>query len=229
MKENSQRLVIVTAVSLITIIVAIMIYARFFSGGDNGIINSGSGSTNIDYSVQPVLGDNNAPVKVVLFEDFLCPHCASFTESILPQLKREYSDNENVAFFFINFPLGSFGPPSIASALAGECVYEQSNEAFWEFKTVLMRSQRNVNYTAKGLAELADQYVSGLNVEELETCIEENRHSEKVSNDREIASSAASSTPAILVNGELVTDAHGDSDPSLSSISAAIEQALSDL
>ncbi len=223
MEKTPQKFVVTTATILITAILAIMVYARFFDS------TSSSGPVEIDYSVQPVLGDSNAPIKVVLFEDFLCPHCASFTEDIFPQLKREYKENENVAFFFINFPLGSFGPPSVASALAGECAYEQDNEAFWELKTVLMRSQRQIDYTAKGLAELADQYVSALDAKELEICIEENRHSKRVSSDREIAASVARSTPTVIVNGELVADESGNSDPSLEGISAAIEQALSGL
>ena len=224
MEKTPQKFVVTTATILIVAILAIMVYARFFDTTSNS-----GGPVKIDYSVQPVLGDSNAPVKVVLFEDFLCPHCASFTENIFPQLKREYEENNEVAFFFINFPLGSFGPPSVASALAGECAYEQDNKAFWEFKTVLMRSQRQIDYTAKGLAELAEQYISALDASELETCIEENRHSKRVSSDREIAASAVQSTPAVLVNGELVTDEGGNSDPSLEGISAAIDQALSGL
>ncbi len=224
MKENSQKLVVTTATILILAILAIIVYSRFFNNTGNA-----NGPANIDYSDQPVLGDSNAPVKVVLFEDFLCPHCASFTEDVFPRLKREYRNNDKVAFFFINFPLGGFGPPSVISALASECAYEQDNEAFWELKTVLMRSQRNINYTAKGLAELADQYIPTLNVEEFEVCIEENRHSEKVSSDRKIASSVASSTPTVLVNGEATSDAEGNNNPSFEAISSAIEQALSNL
>ena len=207
---------------------AIIVYSRFFSdtAGNNGGIN---GTANLDYSGQPVLGDENAPVKVALFEDFLCPHCASFTEDVLPRLKREYKDNDKVAFFFINFPLGGFGPPSVISALASECAYEQNNEAFWELKTVLMRSQRKIDYTAKGLAELADQYVPDLDIKDFETCVEESRHLEKVSGDREIASAVATSTPTVLVNGKATSDAEGNNDPSFEGISSAIEQALNNL
>ncbi len=182
----------------------------------------------IDYTNQPVWGNPQATVKVAFFQDFMCPHCASFTENIQPQLMETYKDNEEVAFFFFNFPLGVFGPPSEAAALASECVYDQDNTAFWDYKTVLMDLQGQINYTAQGLANLAGTYVPTVDTSELETCIEEERFTTEVSNDRTIGESIfVSSTPTVFVNGERVEDSDGWNDPTFPSIEAAIEDALS--
>ncbi len=56
-----------------------------------------------DYKNQPVWGNRQAAVKVVFFQDFMCPHCATFTEDVQPQLIQAYEDNEEVAFFFFNW------------------------------------------------------------------------------------------------------------------------------
>lgn len=220
--KSPQKLTIATAIILILAILGVIIYVKLPKGNNNNSID-------INYSQQPVLGDRNAPVKVVLLEDFLCPHCASFTDGAFLQLKREYADNNKVAFFFINFPLGSFGPPSTISAQAVECVYAQDNNAFWEFKTLLMRSQRKVDYTAQGLAKLANDYIPNLDSAELEICIEENKYGAEVTNDRTLAQKVATSTPTVLVNGEVAVNATGDSDPSYFTIKTTIENALANL
>ena len=206
-----------------TMITSIIMYIFSFASAE------GSDSINFNYSNQPVLGNSDAPIKVVIFEDFLCPHCAAFAENVFPQLEREYGDNDKVAFFLINFPLGSFGPPSIISAVAGECAYKQGNDAFWEFHKIILRSQRKIDYTAQSLAKLASDYVPKLKPKKLKKCIEANRLIGKVNADREIAVAVANSTPTVLVNGERVNDDYGNSDPSLEAISTAIDKALGNL
>ncbi len=56
-----------------------------------------------DYKNQPVWGNPQASVKIAFFQDFMCPHCAVFTEDIQPQLIQTYKYNEEVAFSFLTF------------------------------------------------------------------------------------------------------------------------------
>ena len=186
------------------------------------------GIDEIDYQNQPVWGNPEAAVKVAFFQDFMCSHCAAFTEDVQPQLIQTYKDNEEVAFYFFNYPLGVFGPPSISAALAGECAYNQDNDAFWDYKTILMRSQDNMrtNHSPEFLGELARSYVPELDEEELVTCIGEERFAEDINNDKAVGEkNLISSTPTVFVNGGRV-EKDGWSDPSLPSIANAIEHAL---
>ncbi len=129
-----------------------------------------------------------------------------------------------------NFPLGAFGPPSTLVALAGECVYKQNNDAFWDFKTLLMRSQRQIDYTTQNLAKFVTKSINTIKYKKLVTCIERERFIGRVNSDRAIGEkSGVVSTPTVFVNGERVEDASGNSDPSFSSITSAIEQAFSTL
>ena len=41
----------------------------------------------IDYENQPFLGDENAPVEIIEFGDYKCPHCGEFNSSVLPFIK----------------------------------------------------------------------------------------------------------------------------------------------
>src|SRR5690606_36063307 len=84
-----------------------------------------------NYVGLPVLGDPNAPIKIVEFGDYKCPACSVFNELIKPQIQSEYIDQGKVAFYFMNYPF--LGTDSDTAALAAQAVYHQSNEAFWSY------------------------------------------------------------------------------------------------
>lgn len=44
------------------------------------------------------LGDADAPVTMIEYASFTCPHCATFHVEIMPQLKRDYIDTGKVRF-----------------------------------------------------------------------------------------------------------------------------------
>jgi protein-disulfide isomerase len=45
-----------------------------------------------------ILGDAEAPVTVIEYASFTCPHCATFHAQVLPQLKENYVDTGQVRF-----------------------------------------------------------------------------------------------------------------------------------
>ena len=158
----------------------------------------------IDYSIQPSLGSDTAPVKVVFFEDFTCPHCASFEKEKFPKLKEEFLDNGDVEFFLINMQFIS--PDSVLAGVAGECVYDQDEALFWPYKTLLLESQKTLTYDAKNLAALATD-ISGISVARLHICILGSNHEERIKQDLEIGRVlGVRSTPSIFVNDEKVAN-----------------------
>lgn len=48
--------------------------------------------------VDMALGDDDAPVTMIEYASFTCPHCATFHAEIMPQLKRDYIDTGKVRF-----------------------------------------------------------------------------------------------------------------------------------
>jgi len=48
--------------------------------------------------VEMVLGDDDAPVEVIEYASFTCPHCRTFHENTLPQIKANYIDTGLVRF-----------------------------------------------------------------------------------------------------------------------------------
>lgn len=76
-------------------------------------------------------GDEDAPVRVVIYADFGCPYCKAATASL-----REWTAEEpdKIAFYFKNFPLKS-NEHSVPSALALLAADRQGR--FWEMVDLL--------------------------------------------------------------------------------------------
>ena len=72
-------------------------------------------------NVQPgdhVLGDPKAPITLIEYASFTCPHCAHFHTKILPELKKKWIDSGRVRFVYRHYPSDSVA--THASQLA-EC------------------------------------------------------------------------------------------------------------
>ncbi|MCW5819537.1 MAG: thioredoxin domain-containing protein [Trueperaceae bacterium] len=134
---NSQRLTLLTIVVAVLVVLAAVIVPRLTS-------SSAAPVATIDYASQPRAGSADAPVKVAVFIDFLCPHCAEFSENIAPQLLRDFADTGKAAFYYLNFPVIDPAVRSRYMAVLGECVYQQSNEAFVTLEPILMRAQNDI-------------------------------------------------------------------------------------
>ncbi|MDP1880763.1 MAG: thioredoxin domain-containing protein, partial [Parachlamydiaceae bacterium] len=77
----------------------------------------------LNTSNQPTIGNPNAPVQVVVFEEPKCPGCKQFTLQIYPKIREEFIDTNVVIYTVI--PV-SFLPNSMQAAEAWLCVYHQN-------------------------------------------------------------------------------------------------------
>ncbi|MCC6312026.1 MAG: thioredoxin domain-containing protein [Trueperaceae bacterium] len=211
---NSQRLTLLTIVVAVLVVLAAVIVPRLTS-------SSAAPVATIDYASQPRAGSADAPVKVAVFIDFLCPHCAEFSENIAPQLLRDFADTGKAAFYYLNFPVIDPAVRSRYMAVLGECVYQQSNEAFVTLEPILMRAQNDIARNTSRALDLAIQYAPQLAADQLRQCVSASETARDVTADEAAARQAnLTGTPSVLVNGVLV------SNPTVANISRAIENAL---
>src|SRR5690606_34178849 len=150
--------------------------------------------------------------------DFLCPHCATFSETITPVLKREFVDDGQAALYFFNFPVVD---PTRSRALAviGECVLNQDNEAFVALEPVFLRAQSQIAVPARAIG-LALDFAPNLDGAALRACVDGGEGAVAV--DADVAAARAlnlGGTPAVTVNGTVV------SNPTLANIRSAIQNA----
>lgn len=94
----------------------LLLAAAFVAGGTWFLARPGGGeesldigaafaqddAAEIDTSTIPdmVKGSADAPVTVIEYASFTCPHCATFHEDVLPQLKRDYIDTGKVHYIY---------------------------------------------------------------------------------------------------------------------------------
>lgn len=217
----NQRLVTFTGIGLIALLLGIILFTRASQGNNAPRTVS---LANIETKGQPMLGQEDAPVTLVVFEDFSCSHCRHFNEDELPKIEREFIDTGKAKLYFVNFAF--LGANSRAAALASECVYKQSPAGFWDYEKILMRSQGKDIYDTESLVELASTYVSGIDSAALSQCIEKEETADVLDADIAMARAVGvDSTPVVVVNGTFaqnysydivapaIRDALGESNP----------------
>lgn len=162
--------------------------------------SSGSASHPDGYET-PTLGEEDAPVEFVLWEDFQCTFCRRFETTNFPEL-RSYVDSGDVRFVWRNFE--HYGNNSVRAAIAAYCAGEQDPAKFWEYKDALFANQGD-GYSDDNLRRHAGTV--GLDLDEHETCIMERGefYREAMEADKSQGiDMGVTGTPTFFVNGERV-------------------------
>lgn len=158
---------------------------------------------------QPTLGDANAPVHVVVFEEPKCPGCKKFTTLIFPLLKQDYIDTKQVRFSVI--PV-SFVPKSMPAAEAWLCVYHQEGNQLQSdlaFKfidyTYANQPAENTDWaTVDTLVKFAKETSPSIDLEAFKKCLEKHTYQKQVEKNTEDGMNLMEGdlgTPSIFING----------------------------
>lgn len=144
-------------------------------------------------------GPDYAEVKIVTFEDFQCPACANFNNTV-NELIRNYGDQ--IQFTHRHFPL-SFHLNAVDASLAAEAAGAQG--MFYEYGDILYERQAewsdlgNDDLRAK-LIEFAEE----LELEDMEqftTDLDEQTYIDKINRDQEDGGDInVSATPTVYLN-----------------------------
>tara|TARA_Y100000310_G_C20683169_1_gene817314 strand:- start:63 stop:1589 length:1527 start_codon:yes stop_codon:yes gene_type:complete len=149
----------------------------------------------------PFLGDENAPVVIVSFEDYECPFCKRSFDQVLPQLKTEYIDTGKVKYVYRDFPL-SFHPNAQKAAESAECAGDQGK--YWEMHEVIFNNQQAIS--VNDLKTYATQL--GLDSNTFNSCLDSGEKTSEVQNDfNEGQNYDVSGTPTFFINGKRLVGA----------------------
>lgn len=127
-----------------------------------------------------IRGSKDAKVFLIEYSDFECPYCKDFHETA-QQIVDEYAGQ--VGWVYRHFPLDVRHAKARPEAIAAECAAELGgNEGFWAFIDKIYEiTPSNDGLDLDILPDLAVQV--GLNSEEFEACLEDNRYADKVESD----------------------------------------------
>ncbi|MGH7483274.1 MAG: DsbA family protein [Longimicrobiales bacterium] len=146
-------------------------------------------------------GPDDAPVKLVVFIDYMCPACGAFASRIEPVLQERYVDSGIMQIVSYDFPLGGAHVHSFLAARAARCAAEQG--AFWTYHDRLFGSAGQWGSSPTPpidqLAELGTQ--AGLDGGALEQCIRSDRYADVVSANRLLGEQlGVNATPTVIIN-----------------------------
>jgi len=151
-----------------------------------------------------ILGNPDAPITIIEYASLTCPHCAHFTNEVLPELKKKWIDTGKAKLVLRDYPLDE---PALRAAMIARCAPPDRFYAYTDMffgaqdKWVTARDYRDA------LARLVK--LGGMSREEFDNCLKNTALENKIVEDRLIASKEldVNSTPTFFINGTKFTGA----------------------
>lgn len=155
----------------------------------------------VDLEGVPFMGEEDAEITMVIYDDFECPFCSRFEQQAWLKIKENYIDTGKAKFYYKHFPLGFHTHAQIA-AEASECAHDQGK--FWEMHDKIFENQQDM--TEEDLKAYAEEF--GLDMDDFNSCLDTHKYAEKVKKSMaEGQKVGVRGTPSILIEDELVVGA----------------------
>jgi formate-nitrite transporter family protein len=166
--------------------------------------------SNTDHRVGP----DDAPITLVEYGDYECPHCGSAHRIVLAVRQRM---GQRLRFVFRHFPLAEIHPHAMHAAEAAEAAADQGK--FWEMHDALFENQEAL----KDSDLIRYAQALGLDAERVERELVSGAHEQRVREQfRSGVRSGANGTPTFFING-IRYDGPWDPDTLLDALEAAAE------
>ena len=147
------------------------------------------------------LGDDKAPVTIIEYASMTCPHCAHFSATTYPELKKRYIDTGKVRFIFREFPLDQL---AAAGFMLARCA---TPDKYFPLIETLFAQQRDwvVQHPLEPLLTIAKQ--AGFTKETFEACLSNQKVLDGIEQVRDQAANqfGVNSTPTFFVNGKRIS------------------------
>jgi protein-disulfide isomerase len=149
-----------------------------------------------------VKGAEDAPVEVIEYASFTCPHCATFHENQYPQIEANYVDTGKVRFVYREV---YFDRPGLWASMVARCGGE---ERFFGITDLIYERQNEWARRESGEEIIADLRrigkVAGLTDEDLDACLTDGETAQNLYG-WYLANAEADDvqgTPSFVINGE---------------------------
>ena len=162
-----------------------------------------------------VLGDPAAPIEIIEYASFTCPHCATFHNTALPKLKSEYIDSGKAKLVFRDFPLDGL---AARAGMMARCVPE---DRYFAVVDMLFKQQMAWATAQDPLAALSKiGRLAGLSPDMTEKCLNDEALLDGILKIRLEGQEKydVRATPTILVNGKKADSDFDSLDATLKSL-----------
>ncbi|MFH1145915.1 MAG: DsbA family protein [bacterium] len=149
------------------------------------------------YPNDPIRGNSQAPVTIIVFSDYQCPSCKAFDQTVR-KLLDVYPDK--LRLVWKDFPL-SYHTESPRAALAARCAGQQGK--YWQYHDSLYDQQDNLAVELYG--KIAVEI--GLDAKRWQQCYDSGSGYEAVQAGQAQGTAAGiDGVPAVFINGKLTDD-----------------------
>ena len=147
------------------------------------------------------LGEDDAPVTMVEYAMFTCPHCAAFNQEVLPQIKANYIDTGKVKLVFREV---YFNKPSLWAAMIARCA---PSERYFGIADLIFKRQMDwaaatdENTMVSKLMSIGRQ--AGMTDEQMNACLNDRAMAEAMvgAYQKNAEADGVDATPMFLING----------------------------
>ena len=147
-----------------------------------------------------VLGDDSAPVTVIEYASFTCPHCAAFHADTWPRFRAEYVDTGKVRFILREVYFDREGLwASMAARCGGASAFYPMADQFMKKQRLWAKAARNNNRSE--ISKIAR--LNGLSSAQLDACFSDQDYARALveAYQRNAADDDVNSTPTFIING----------------------------
>ena len=151
----------------------------------------------------PGKGAPDAPVEIVEFSDFQCPHC----KRAWPKIEQLMSQSPNARLVFENFPLSNIHKWADRAAGYADCIARKSPDQFWKFAQEVFDQQEQINEqnTVDKLNAIATD--SGADAAATATCADSTETKVRVNQQYQLGVSlGVTGTPTLFLNGRKIAN-----------------------
>ncbi|RLK00524.1 DsbA family protein [Ruegeria conchae] len=154
--------------------------------------------------VEMVQGAEDAPVEIIEYASYTCPHCANFHQGAYKQLKKDFIDTGKVKFTYREVYFDRYG---LWASMVARCA---SPEKFFGITDLLYEGQSEWT-RAGGPTEIVEELrkigrLAGIDNDQLEACLQDGTRAQTlVAWYQENAErDGIQATPSFIVNGKKV-------------------------
>ena len=165
-------------------------------------VSAEEASEEIKPIAEMVQGDEDAPIEMIEYASFTCPHCATFHADVYPKLKINYIDKGLVKFIYREVYFDKYGMwASMIARCAGPDKFFGMTDQIYRKQSVWARAESDVAIVTE-LRKIG--LLAGLDETQLGQCLQDGVklralvewYSENAKRDE------IKSTPTLVINGE---------------------------
>ena len=150
-----------------------------------------------------VMGDADAPIELIEYASYTCPHCANFHSTVFKQLKENYIDTGKVKFVYREVYFDKYG---LWAAMVARC---GGDLRYFGILDMLYEQQKDWIAGGKDAMEIVENLrtigkKAGLTDADLDSCMNDGAMAQAMvaKYETEVAEYEVSSTPTLIINGQ---------------------------